>query len=268
MDFKIDIRILAISILIHLGVFGLMSLYTRDLQSPKDQAIEVVIDDNSDKRMFLPSKHKEKDTPQEPPKNARFFSEEAQSFKKETISDNLGNFKNQKMQMAQQKEAPEQKVESSTAGPNFLPTPQTSSQVDGQSSVNFQVPNISKGEFTFLNSDFSTYASFYNRITPKIIYNWGTNVDDIALFPHMREKLRQKLRWVTRIELILNKTGHVKNVIVATSSGSVELDNAVVQALRNAGPYLNPPTGMIEKDGTVHIQGEFTIYTQRPRLAY
>lgn len=267
MDFKFDIRILAISILLHLSAFGLMSLYTSKHKVVKLDTIDVVIND-SDKKTFLASKPKEKDPPLEETKNSKFFSEQPQRFTKETIAENLGNLKNQKTENSQKTESLKKTAESTT-GPNFLPTSsQQPAQDERQSTVNFQVPNLAKGDFTFLNSDFSTYASFYNRITPKIIYNWGNNIDDIALFPHMREKLRQKLKWTTRIELVLDRTGHYKNAMIINSSGSPELDSAVVSALKNATPFLNPPTGMIEKDGTVHIAGEFTIYTQRPHLAY
>lgn len=277
MDFKFDVRILAVSIFLHFCAYGLMSLYT-DKAPKKSDAIEVVIQDDSTKRTFLPTKPSEEETPQKETKNTKFFSERPNSFKKETVAQNLGDFRNSKGNKGsktqgeaakQTQNAPAQAAVTSESGipQNFLPTPQTSSQDERQSSINFQVPNLSKGEFTFLNSDFSTYASFYNRITPKIIYTWGNNIEDIALFPHMREKLRTKIKWVTRIELVLNRTGHVQDTVIINSSGSSELDNAVVDALRNAGPYLNPPTGMIEKDGTVRINGEFTVYTHRPRFA-
>jgi hypothetical protein len=184
-----------------------MSLYSDQNKIAKFDTIDVVINDSTDKKTFLPSKPQEKDIPPEETKNSKFFSEDPHHYEKETIAQNLGSFKNQQEKTFQQDQTQTSKVISSTTGPNFLPaSSQKSEQEERQSSVNFQVPNLSKGEFSFLNSDFSTYASFYNRITPTILYNWGNNIEDIALFPHMREKLRQKLKWTTRIELILNKT--------------------------------------------------------------
>ncbi len=265
MDFKFDIRILALSLFIHFGAFGLLSFLTTN--SPERfETIEVVIRDDSEKKTFIPTKPSENVAEEKEQDESRFFSERNMRVKKETIAENLGSFKNQKQQAAKT----EQNLQKSVigAGPNFLPKPsEQSSEEQRQSSVNFQVPNLSKGEFTFLNSDFSTYASFYNRITPRIIYSWGTNIDDVALFPHMREKLRQKVRWVTRVELILDRKGYFKDAIIVNSSGAPELDHAVVEALENASPFLNPPDGMIEKDGTVRISGEFSVYTHRPRLA-
>jgi TonB family protein len=249
-----------------MSFFALLSFYTSKNKVQNLDAIEVVIQDDQNQRTFLPTtKHKEE--PKVETKNSKFFSDQPQTFEKETIAQNLGNFKNLNKQITKEEKHDTKKVESIT-GPNFMPVAeQSSAQEERQSTINFQVPNLAKGDLTFLNSDFSTYASFYNRITPKIVYTWGNNIDDIALFPHMREKLRTKLRWATRVELILNKLGHVKNVMIINSSGSDELDQAVVDSLKTAGPYLNPPTGMIESDGTVHITGEFSVYTQRPHYA-
>lgn len=266
MDFKIDIRILSLSILIHFVVFGFLTVFANKQIFDSSDTIEVVFDD-SNARTFVPSEKSDK-KPKDESKTARFFSEQQQSFEKESIAENLGVFKNQPP-VAPRAGAEAQKVITTEGeGPNFFPTQaDQSAREERQSAVNFQVPNLARGEMTFLNSDFSTYASFYNRITPKIVYNWGINVDDIALFPHMREKLRQKLAWKTRVELILDSQGHFRDVVIVNSSGSFELDNAVQAALENAAPFLNPPTGMIGKDKTVRIQGEFTVHTRRPRLA-
>ncbi len=277
MDFKFDIRILALSLLVHFGAYGLLSVYMEQ-SSKKTEAIEVVIRDDSNTRTFLPSKPEDKAVPKEESKNSKFFSERPTSFKKETVAQNLGDFRNSQARRGSQGDQTQKQTQQERSTPsatsdsgilqNLLPKNESqASQESRQSAVNFQVPNLSKGEFTFLNSDFSTYASFYNRITPKIIYNWGNNIEDIAMFPHMREKLRGKLKWVTRVELILDRKGHFVDAMIVNSSGSTELDHAVQDALKNAGPYLNPPTGMIEKDGTVRINGEFTVYTHRPRYA-
>lgn len=264
MDFKFDIRIIVVSLLIHVGAFALLSLYAQKTSAP-NEAIEVVFNDNDNERIFLPSKPQPKDSQKEDKKTSKFFSEEQRNFEKETVAQDYGKLQNKKLAP---KSAAEVDKTDTSPGPNFMPVQnQKDSQDERQSTVNFQVPNLAKGDFTFLNSDFSTYASFYNRITPKIVYNWGNNIDDIALFPHMREKLRKKLRWTTRVEMVLNRKGHFQNIIIINSSGSDELDQAVVDSLRDAAPYLNPPTGMVEKDGTVHVMGEFTIYTQRPHYA-
>lgn len=264
MDFKFDVRILALSLLIHLGAYALMSFYTESHNAQRFDTIEVVIDEDSEHRRQAPEVQKTEDKTET--KTTRFFSDQKQQFEKETIAQNFGQTKNQKF--VGKKEKNQDKPSEVSDGPNFMPiSKQGASQEERQSTVNFSVPNLQKGEFTFLNSDFSTYASFYNRITPKIMYNWGNNIEDVAMFPHMREKLRQKLRWVTRVELILNRKGDVRDVVIIHSSGSTELDQAIHEALTKAGPYLNPPTGMIEADGNVHILGEFTVYTQRPRWA-
>lgn len=267
-EFKVDIRFLGLSLFLHLGLFGLLVLLAHKDLTTNVEPVEIVYENSQQtgRKQFVPQFQEQKIQKNKNQK-AHFLSSQLQRFDKETIARNMGTPKNSASQTyAQQK--PFQQESLSPTSSRFLPSPNSMSSVESrQSTINFIEPNISSGQFTFLNSDFSTYASFYNRITPLIMYQWGGNIQEIALFPHMREKLLTKDSWRTRVELILDQKGYYKNTIIVASSGSPELDQAVVNALKNATPFINPPTGMIDPDNKVRIDGEFVLYTERPRIA-
>jgi protein TonB len=266
-QYKVDIRFLILSVLFHLALYGLFCSY-KPVTSLVQEPVQITLDDGNKEAIHIAPHINQKEPPKTQPKQAHYLADQQQRFDKETVSPNLGIAQNEAPREAQQKRDMEQRAQTEK-GPSLLPviSNQPTNQEARRSSIDFIAPNVSKGDVTFLNSDFYTYASFYNRISPSIVYHWSHNIEDIAMFPHIREMLLKKYKWVTHIELILDKKGYYKNVTVLNSSGSPELDQAVVNALRAATPFLNPPTGMVETDSNVHIEGEFTIYTQRPRLA-
>ena len=48
-------------------------------------------------------------------------------------------------------------------------------------------------------------------------------------------------------------------VQVLEDSGLRDLDEAAVDAFREAAPFPNPPQGIVEKDGTVKIRWDFVL---------
>lgn len=263
---KIDIRILALSLAFHFAFYFLMGI-TFQTPTPRTDIVEIDFIDStrSQQTMNTVKQPKVQETSTDEP--AAFVSDSQTRFKKQMVSKNLGVPQN--IQRPAQNSLPSEAQEPSPSTSGFLPVPTTyrTNEDPRRSAVPFEVPHLAKGDFTFLNSDFSTYATFYARITPRIVFNWGQNVQEISMFPHMIEKLSRKQRWTTSVELVLNSKGHFEDVIVVRTSGADELDAAVVQSLKDSGPFLNPPSGMIESDGRVRIQAEFTVYTQRPRWA-
>ena len=56
---------------------------------------------------------------------------------------------------------------------------------------------------------------------------------------------------------------------VVVASGSEELDDAVVRAFKLAGPFPNPPEGLIESDGRVYLPDmDFTVQFRIGRSQY
>jgi TonB family protein len=75
--------------------------------------------------------------------------------------------------------------------------------------------------------------------------------------------------YTTDVKSILNAHGALEYIEITRESGSPELDDAVVRAFRVAGPFPNPPAGLIEKDGRVYLPDMgFTVQLGVARARY
>ena len=73
----------------------------------------------------------------------------------------------------------------------------------------------------------------------------------------------------TDIKAILNADGALEYIEVTDASGSEPLDDAVVRAFKVAGPFPNPPDGLLEKDGRVYLPDMgFTVQLGVARARY
>jgi TonB family protein len=215
---------------------------------------------------------------------AKFLSEKDNKVDKETKAKAGEQFKNS-MKKAAKASAPEQKQAASKPKPA---TPQLFSQKYDpyaalvQKDMKKELKNFSKGEIgaekgessatndhldgvtedliTKLNTKEYKYYGFYHRIKVQLNQWWQ---------PRVREKVTRMVRQgrtiasdtnkVTRLVIVLNDTGNLVKVQVLGESGVRDLDDAAVEAFRQAAPFPNPPKGIIETDGTVKIRWDFVI---------
>jgi TonB family protein len=59
----------------------------------------------------------------------------------------------------------------------------------------------------------------------------------------------------------LSHSGELSNVVVSSSAGVLELDDAAVRAVKSAGPFEKPPEGLVEKDNQMTFT--FSFYFER-----
>ncbi len=101
---------------------------------------------------------------------------------------------------------------------------------------------------TALNTKEFLYASYLNRIRRLVNFYWSQNLDNLP-----NSVTLAKPRYTTTIEAVLDGNGALETLVVTDESGSPELDDAVVRAFQIAGPYPNPPEGLLEKDGRAYL---------------
>jgi protein TonB len=65
----------------------------------------------------------------------------------------------------------------------------------------------------------------------------------------------------TEIMVVLDPNGKIVQVEVIGESGTQSLDTAAVEAFNRAGPFPNPPRGLVGSDGRVRIKWEFILKT-------
>ena len=122
------------------------------------------------------------------------------------------------------------------------------------------LPDVEDSNETLLNTKQFVYYSFYARIKEQLRMYWGQ---------HLQKTFDQRFRTgqqaladrdlVTKLRIQLRNNGDLKNVFVVSSSGYPDIDDAAVKAFEQASPFPNPPSGMIERDGSVKLRWDFIV---------
>lgn len=216
---------------------------------------------------------------------AKFLSEKDNTVDKETKAKAGDQFKNAKKQAAKAAAAEQKQAASKGSKPttpqlfsdkfdpyaalakkdmqqelkNFSKG-QTGAEQGEQSTSNDHLDGVSEDLITKLNTKEYKYYGFYHRIKIQLNQWWQ---------PKVREKVTKMVRQgrtiasdtnkVTKLVIVLNDSGNLVKVQVLGESGVRDLDDAAVEAFRQAAPFPNPPKGIIETDGTVKIRWDFVI---------
>ena len=115
-----------------------------------------------------------------------------------------------------------------------------------------------------LNTKEYVYAGYLKRIRRLVNYYWQQNLDNLSSSARL-----SRPRYNTTVEVVLNADGALELIEVTKEAGVSELDDCVVRAFRAAGPFDNPPEGLIEKDGRVYLPPmDFTVELTTARAQY
>lgn len=225
---------------------------------------------------------------------AKFLSAHNQVVQKQTVATNHGEFKNRKQmsslqgnggrplklqdltpkmdfgKMVERKQEQERELEK-TLTENALKVAQQQKPAPFQNSrpgspgadisqTSDHVENVDKGNETLLTTREFVYYSFYARIRRQLNQHWGGKV---------KEKLTKLLKEgrsiastddkVTKLLITLNRKGQLVKVQVLSNSGIRDLDDAAIEAFKEAAPFPNPPPGIVGADGTIQIRWDFVL---------
>lgn len=123
-----------------------------------------------------------------------------------------------------------------------------------------------RGDAVALNTKEYLFAGYLNRIRRLVNFFWQQNLDNLSRSASAR---LVKPRYTTSVHVILDGYGALEYIEVVSESGSPELDDALVRAYRLAGPFPNPPEGLIEKDGRVYLPTmNWTVAVGRASMRY
>lgn len=122
--------------------------------------------------------------------------------------------------------------------------------------------DVPLGDFTKLNTQEYEFYGFYHRIREKLEQFWGNNIQEEAqkIFKQGRS-IASDSNLITGLTIKINKHGEIVDIILKSTSGVKELDDAAVKAFNQAGPFPNPPKGMIKNDGKATIEWGFVVNT-------
>ena len=90
---------------------------------------------------------------------------------------------------------------------------------------------------------------------------WGRSVKEQAqkIFKSGR-RIPASENHITSLVVTLNSRGEIVDVTVNSTSGIKELDDAAVGSFNEAGPFPNPPKGML-RNGFAKIEWGFVVNT-------
>ncbi len=129
----------------------------------------------------------------------------------------------------------------------------------GLASNNDFIEDVPLGDMTNLNTVEYKYFGFYDRIRKKLELFWGDT---------LRKKAENLYRGggripasdalITSLKVILDYKGNIIDVKVKGTSGIRALDEAAIESFNKAGPFPNPPKGML-KSGRATIEWGFVV---------
>lgn len=148
--------------------------------------------------------------------------------------------------------------------PNLKPSKETLERLAGGGSVD-HLEDVENGDETALNSKASIYASFFNRIKRQVRQHWDPETvwrrrDPTGNVYGLKSR-------VTEVRVSLSRKGVLEKILVTTPSGVAELDDEAVRAFRSAGPFLNPPEGLI-KDNLITFPFGFHFGIGTPHISW
>jgi len=215
------------------------------------------------------------------PDESKFLSRKNQFYLKQTVARNIGKFKksniSKKINSLKQKyktKQNEKRIKLSDLGMKPLLEKKNYAKDDRKkiqnpfyiekaylnaSSNNDYVEDIPLGDFTHLNTVEYKYYGFYHRIRQKLEQHWGNSLRKKAgsIFKQGRRVPASKER-ITSLSVFIDKNGSIVSVIIKGTSGVKELDDAAVESFNKAGPFPNPPKGLI-KNGIARIEWGFVV---------
>ena len=122
--------------------------------------------------------------------------------------------------------------------------------------------DVQQGAQTLLNTKEYAYYSFYQRVRQQLEQYWepGLRKRLKDMFDRGR-KLAADHEHATKLTVVMATDGSITRILVDGTSGMLDLDQAAIDAFNKAGPFPNPPKGLLEHDGTVKIEWEFVLKT-------
>lgn len=127
------------------------------------------------------------------------------------------------------------------------------------SSTTDYLKDYEKGLETSLSTREFLYYTYFKRIKSQIQQHWEPNIK--GKISQIMKSGRQiaSIDRVTKLVIILNNEGDLTRIQVIRDSGILELDQAAIDAFKSAAPFPNPPSGLVEQDGTIKIRWDFVL---------
>ncbi len=277
--------------LLHLFFFWVMPRFAPTVPSPPVEVTQIdpaklqAVKNRWKERGFLLSKDEKTPKTKTPePKNARYESDRNRVVERETRARQTNVIPNQpgspeakgkaeaKAQKAQNARPKVDPLKGISLGQlsNFRqlppPGPTAEERADSQrrgrpgptGNQALNDPTLPEGAENMLNTVESVYYSFYARIFETIGPLWQSRVRDVVYGMRLHQG-----NYTTRAEVIFDADGNHVETIIHESAGYSQLDQAVISSWQRIPRFPNPPRGLIQSDGKIHMGWSFTVMIDR-----
>lgn len=145
---------------------------------------------------------------------------------------------------------------------NPVPASHTAASVSG--APQNDLLNEALGDEVALNAKPLVFAAYLNRIRRLVSHHWRENINDI---PPAVRLVRSQYRTVVHARL--DSEGRLLSATVTTPSGEPAVDSCLTRAFEMAGPFPNPPEGLVNAEGIVELPAmDFTLLLKQAENRY
>jgi protein TonB len=258
------ILFIVLSALLHLLFVQFLKLPLGVKRQSEPLIVErIILPKDKDKKQVVDDTGKPKD--ETPPKDSKYLSKYDRSVKEETKAPIVGktkNLPNLELKKPSKKEAKRpDKKRLSMAGLTRRPQTESSPSSEPSAMSDDYLPDVKSGLETSLNTQEFKYYSYFERIKDRLRMFWEPELKERIQRLYNRGVELPNSDVITKLEIILNKNGEISKISIVRNSGYIDLDEAAIKAFERASPFPNPPSGMVEKDGTVHLTWSFVLQT-------
>ncbi len=124
------------------------------------------------------------------------------------------------------------------------------------------IQGLKEGETSALNTKEFVFFSYFERVRKQLDQTWQPMVrGQIEKLYKTGRRLATQTDFTTRTLVTINIRGEIVRVQLIQESGTTDLDSAAVDALNKAGPYPNPPKGLLDESGNAQIRWDFVLKT-------
>lgn len=129
------------------------------------------------------------------------------------------------------------------------------------SATNDYLKDVKEGDRTLLNTKEFVYFSYYRRIRERLEVAWNTKLRATlsSQVYGAERRLANDRNYVTGLTVILDRNGKITAVKVRQRSGARDLDTAAIDAFNDAGPFPDPPAGLVDSEGKIIIPWDFIL---------
>ncbi len=260
----LNLRFVFISIFIHFLILHLLQnsqSFFLSQHIPEKQTIEIELEPTAATKLTKQVVETVRVQKSKTAVEDAFLSEQTQTVEKQTRAKEVASFRMAKQGGAVDKKA-EKKSEMHKIGLTRDYKPLGNLGPGQTAASNDYLKPVAEGSQTLLNTKEFAFYSFYQRVRQQLEQFWEPSLRDrLDKMINRGRTIASDREHSTRLMVVLNKEGVITKIQVENTSGLIDLDEVAIEAFNKAGPFPNPPSGMVEIDGKVRVEWEFVLRT-------